>query len=262
MVKKIVSKVYLLLILLFLYAPIFFLVIFSFNDSRLKSTWVGFTLKWYQELFNNRMIISSFRNTLLIAVLTTILATIIGTLAAIGIHHLGRWKKTVTLQVNQIPVLNPDIVTAIALMVVFHALHFQFGFATMLLAHLSFTIPYVVLSVLPKLQQLDPNLLEAAADLGAKPGYILRHILLPEIKPGILSGALLGFTLSMDDFVVSYFNTGNGFNNLSITVFSMAKKGINPAINALSTIMFSVILILLVVVYFQTKKSEKRKEVE
>ncbi len=259
MVKKALARIYLFLVMAFLYAPIVVLMVFSFNDSRLKGSWVGFTLKWYRELFNDRMILQSFRNTLLIAIIATIIATIIGTFAAIGIFSMKKFKRELFLNTNYLPVLNPDIVTAISLMVLFNIVKIKFGFSTLLLSHIVFTVPYIVLSVLPKLKQMDPYLIEAAMDLGAKPSYILRKVIFPSIMPGIISGALLGFTLSLDDFVISFFNTGNGFNTLSITVFSMAKKGINPAINALSTIMFLVILVLLVVIYLQSNKKKGRK---
>lgn len=256
MVKKL-KRFYLFLVFAFLYAPIVFLMVFSFNDSRLKSSWNGFTLKWYQELFKNSEILSSFYNSLLVAVLATIVATILGTLAAIGIYYMKNWKKNIALNVNYIPVLNPDIVTAISLMILYKVLSMETGFLTVLISHIMFTTPYVVLAVLPKLKQMSKSLPEAAMDLGATPMYTLRKIILPEISPGIFSGAILAFTLSLDDFVVSYFTTGNGFTTLSVTIFGMAKKGINPAINALSTLMFLGILILLLIVYRTSKDPDE-----
>lgn len=256
MVKKhYFKKLYLFLMFLFLYAPIIVLMVFSFNDSRLKGSWVGFTLKWYKELFKNREILKSFYNTILIAVIATICATIIGTMAAIGIYYMKSWKKKIALNINYIPVLNPDIVTAISLMVMFNLMRIKFGMVTMLLSHIVFTTPYVLLSVLPKLKQMSKSIPEAAMDLGATPMYTFRKVIIPEIKPGIISGALLAFTLSLDDFVISFFTTGSGFSNLSITVYSMAKKGINPAINALSTLMFVAVLILLLIINKKTKSN-------
>lgn len=258
MVKRL-KRFYLFLVFAFLYAPIVFLMVFSFNDSKLKSSWNGFTLKWYGELFQNSEILSSFYNSLLVAVLATIFATILGTIAAIGIYYMKNWQKNIALNVNYIPVLNPDIVTAISLMILFKVASMENGFLTVLIAHIMFTTPYVVLAVLPKLKQMSKALPEAAMDLGATPMYTLRKIILPEVSSGIFSGAILAFTLSLDDFVVSYFTTGNGFTTLSVTIFGMAKKGINPAINALSTLMFLGILILLLIVYRTSKDPDEEK---
>ncbi len=256
MVNKL-KKVYVFLIFTFLYAPIIFLMVFSFNDSKLKTTWIGFTFKWYKELFRNEEILTAFINTIMVALIATVIATILGTTAAIGIYYMKKWKKSLILNINYIPVLNPDIVTAVSLMVLYRLLSMENGFITVLLSHIMFTTPYVVLSVLPKLKQMSKSLPEAAMDLGATPFYTFRKIIIPEIKPGIFSGMILAFTLSLDDFVVSYFTTGNGFNTLSVTVFSMARRGINPAINALSTLMFLVILILLLVVYKTSKDPDE-----
>lgn len=258
MVKRL-KRFYLFLVFAFLYAPIVFLMVFSFNDSKFKSTWNGFTLKWYEELFRNSEILSSFYNSLLVAVLATIVATILGTIAAIGIYYMKNWQKNIALNVNYIPVLNPDIVTAISLMILFKVASMENGFLTVLISHIMFTTPYVVLAVLPKLKQMSKALPEAAMDLGATPMYTLRKIILPEVSSGIFSGAILAFTLSLDDFVVSYFTTGNGFTTLSVTIFGMAKKGINPAINALSTLMFLGILILLLIVYRTSKDPDEEK---
>ncbi len=258
MVKKL-QKFYLFLVFAFLYAPILFLMVFSFNNSKLKTSWNGFTFKWYGELFRNSEILSSFYNSLMVAVLATIFATVLGTFAAIGIYYMKNWKKSIALNINYIPVLNPDIVTAISLMVLFKVVSMENGFLTVLISHIMFTTPYVVLAVLPKLKQMSISLPEAAMDLGATPMYTLRKIIIPEIKPGIFSGAILAFTLSLDDFVVSYFTTGNGFKTLSVTIFGMAKRGINPAINALSTLMFLGILILLLLVYRTSKDPDEKR---
>lgn len=243
--KKIFSNIYLILIFIFLYAPIFALALFSFNDSKSMARWQGFTFKWYQQLFHNDRIISALITTVVVAILASAIATVIGTISAIGIDRMRGSKKAMLLNINYLPVLNPDIVTAIGLMILFIFFNMKLGFLTMLLAHITFNIPYVVLSVLPKLKQLPDNVEEAAMDLGAKPMYTLRKVILPQIKPGIISGFLIAFTMSIDDFIISFFNTGNGVTNLSIEVYSMAKRGIKPEINALTTLMFITVLILL-----------------
>ncbi|WP_346870190.1 ABC transporter permease [Clostridium sp. UBA5119] len=243
--KKIFSNIYLILIFIFLYAPIFALALFSFNDSKSMARWQGFTFKWYQQLFHNDRIISALITTVVVAILASAIATVIGTISAIGIDRMRGPKKAMLLNINYLPVLNPDIVTAIGLMILFIFFNIKLGFLTMLLAHITFNIPYVVLSVLPKLKQLPDNVEEAAMDLGAKPMYTLRKVILPQIKPGIISGFLIAFTMSIDDFIISFFNTGNGVTNLSIEVYSMAKRGIKPEINALTTLMFITVLILL-----------------
>ncbi|MDO5755554.1 MAG: ABC transporter permease [Tissierellia bacterium] len=246
--KEKLKKLYITAVLLFMYLPIIVLMVYSFNDSRLKMSWQGFTFKWYGELFRNEEILSSMYYTIIIALGATMIATILGTLAAIGIYYMGHWKRTVFLEINYIPVLNPDIVTAVSLMVLFRLMRLEFGLTSLLLSHIVFTTPYVLLSVLPKLKQMSRALPEAAMDLGATPGTTFFQIILPEIKPGIISGALLAFTLSLDDFVISFFNTGQGIQTLPVTVYSMAKKGINPAINAISTIVFVAILALLLII--------------
>ncbi len=248
------KRLYTNLVILFLYAPIIVLIIFSFNKSKSRSNFTGFTLDWYFQLFQDREILTAFYYTIIIAIISTVISVIIGSLAAIGIHQLKGTKKKVILNMNYLPVINPDIVTAVSLMALFRFLRIRFGFITMLLSHITFSIPYVVLSVLPKLKQMDNNLLDAAMDLGAKPSYALRKVIIPEIMPGIISGGLMAFTLSIDDFVISFFNTGQGVSNLSITIYSMARRGINPVINALSTLMF---IGLLCVLIFINKKSDK-----
>jgi len=255
MVKNILKKLYIFLMFLFLYAPIIVLIVYSFNDSRSRGGWKGFTLRWYAELFTNSDILTALYYTVLIAVLSSVISTIVGTFAAIGIHGMknGYAKKTV-LNLNYLPVLNPDIVTAVSLMTLFKFLRIEFGFVTLLLSHITFCIPYVILSILPKLRQMNKHLPEAAMDLGATPFYALRKVVIPEIMPGIVSGALIAFTLSIDDFVISFFNKGVGVTNLSITIYSMARRGINPVINALSTLMFVSLLVLLIII---NKKDEK-----
>lgn len=231
----------------FLYMPIVTLAVFSFNNSKSMAVWSGFTLDWYYTLFENERMMTALYYTLLVAVSATVISTIVGTIAAIGINKMRTGKKkSLILNVNYLPVLNPDIVTGVSLMTLFVFLNVNFGLGTMLLSHLVFDIPYVILSVLPKLKQLPPNIEEAALDLGATPGYALRKVILPQIKPGIISGALMAFTMSIDDFVISFFTTGNGVTNLSIEIYSMTRRGLSPEINALSTLMFVVVLMLLI----------------
>lgn len=246
--ENFIKKFYLFIIFLFLYTPIITLMIFSFNKSKTMGKWTGFTFDWYKELFNNDRLMSALYYTLIIAIIASIIATIVGTISAISIHKMKGKKKSLILNINHLPVLNPDIVTGIALMSLFIFLNLKFGFLTMLLAHITFDIPYVILSVLPKLKQLPENTVEAAEDLGATPLYALRKVILPQIKPGIISGFLMAFTMSIDDFVISFFTTGPGVTNLSIEIYSMARRGIKPEINALSTLMFLTVLTLLLIV--------------
>ncbi|WP_334293464.1 ABC transporter permease [Peptostreptococcus faecalis] len=207
----------------------------------------GFTLKWYQALFSNEAILNALYYTILVAIIASIISTIFGTITAIGIYKMrGKFKK-VLLNINYLPVLNTEIVTGVAIMSLFVFLRMDFGFNTMLISHIMFCVPYVILSVLPKLRQLPDNLEEAALDLGSTPMYAIRKVIIPQIKPGVISGFLMAFTMSVDDFVISFFNTGNGVTNLSIEIYGMAKRGIKPEINALSTIMFGVVLIILIV---------------
>ena len=231
---------------IFLYAPIISLAVFSFNDSKSMAKWNGFSLRWYQELLQNERILDALYYTIFIALVASVIATIVGTITAIGIHKMRKGKvRGLLLNINYLPVLNPDIVTGVALMSLFVFVRLEFGFTTMLLAHIVFDIPYVILSVLPKLKQLPANIEDAAMDLGATPWYALRKVILPQIKPGIISGMLLAFTMSIDDFVISFFTTGNGVTNLAIEVYSMTRRGLTPEINALSTLMFVAVLILL-----------------
>lgn len=248
MVKRFFEKIYLLLIFAFLYAPIVVLIAFSFNESKSRSNWTGFSLKWYEKVFHNSEIMSALYYTVLIAVCSAVIATLIGTVAAIGIHSLGKWSKKLVLDVNYLPVLNPDIVTGVALMILFIFIKMKLGFLTLLLSHIATNIPYVIISVLPKLRQLDKNIYEAALDLGATPDYAIRRVILPQIMPGVITGLLLSFTLSLDDFVISFFTTGSGVTNLSIAIYSMTRRGVSPEINAISTLMFVSVLVLLLVV--------------
>lgn len=245
--KKIFSRAYLLIIFLFLYAPIFALILFSFNDSKSMGHLNGFTLKWYEALFQNETILSALYYTVSVAILASVISTVFGTIASIGIHKMRKKPKSILLNINYLPVLNTEIVTGVALMSLFSFMKMDFGFKTMLIAHIMFCVPYVILSVLPKLRQLPDNVEEAALDLGATPLYAIWKVVIPQIRPGIISGFLMAFTMSIDDFVISFFNTGNGVSNLSIEIYGMARRGIKPEINALSTLMFTAVLIILIV---------------
>ncbi|SMC28526.1 spermidine/putrescine transport system permease protein [Clostridium acidisoli DSM 12555] len=245
MVEKYLKRIYLALTYVFLYAPIVFLIIFSFNSEKFSSKWGHFSLQWYTSLFNDDRILTALYYTVLVAVISSVISTIFGTISAIGINKMkGLGKKTI-LNITNIPVLNPDIVTAVSLMTLFIFFNIPFGLVTLILAHIAFSVPYVILSVLPKLRQLPEDIVKASLDLGATPGYTMRKVILPQIKPGIIAGFLFAFTMSIDDFVISFFNTGSNVTNLSIEIYSMARRGISPEINALSTLMFVTILILL-----------------
>lgn len=244
--KGIGSKIYLALIMLFFYLPIIYMVFFSFNESKSLSKFTGFSLKWYEAMLANNSMIESIYYTVLIAIIATVVSTIVGTLASIGLSRSRKILKEIVLQVNNLPVLNPEIVTAIGLMLLFTSLHVTKGFWTLLLSHIAFCIPYVMLSVLPRIRRLDPNLAEAAMDLGASPFYALRKVIVPQLMPGIVAGALIAFTMSFDDFVISYFVTGQGINNISIMVYTMAKR-VNPTINALSTLIVVAITVVLII---------------
>jgi spermidine/putrescine transport system permease protein len=256
MVKKL-EKLYIYFILAFFYAPILVLIVYSFNDNRSNRVWGGFSFRWYIQLFQNRLIMSALYYTVLCAVLATVISTVLGTISAIGIYSFRERTKGLLLWVNDIPVVNPDIVTGISLLLVFSAMDLKLGFLTMLISHITFCTPYVMLSVLPKLKQMDRHLLEAALDLGASPMYALSKVVLPEIQVGITTGAILAFTLSIDDFVISFFNTGAGVTNLSIYIYSAAKKGISPEVNALSTLMILSVMILLFIVNKRDKILKK-----
>lgn len=233
--------------LLFFYLPIIIMVIFSFNSTKSLTHFSGFSTRWYSQLFNNREMVAAVRVSLSIALISTFVSTIVGTLTAIGLVHSKKVVRNVILQINNLPIMNPEIVTAIGLMLLFIAFKIPKGFITMLLAHIAFSIPYVILTILPKLRKLDPNLGDAAMDLGATPSQALVKVILPQITPSIISAALLAFTMSFDDFVISYFVTGNGVKNISILVYTMSKR-INPSVNALSTIMVGVVTVFLVLI--------------
>lgn len=260
---KTLSRIYNTIIFAFLYSPIIVLIIYSFNDSRSRVKWGGFTLDWYKELFHNELIMDALWLTLEIAVLAAVVSTVIGTLAAVGIYSMNGRLRTLMMGVNNIPMINPEIVTGISMMLMFVAIYratglLQPGFLTLLLAHITFCIPYVVLQVMPKLRQMNKHMYEAALDLGCRPFTAFFRVVLPEIMPGIITGALMAFTMSLDDFVISYFNAGSTAQNLSVTIYSMTKKPITPEINALSTLMFGTVLILLLVVNIRQARDEKK----
>ena len=252
-----ISRIYIFLIFLFLYAPIFVLIAFSFNDSRSNAVWGGFTLDWYLELFQNRSVLEALQTTLLVSVLATAIATVAGTASAIGFYNLRGRARTVCLSVNNIPLTNADIITGVSMMLLFvftgqvlaqWGIDFSLGFPTLLIAHITFDIPYVILSVMPKLRQLDPHLAEAAQDLGATGLYAFFKVVLPELMPGIVSGMLIAFTMSIDDFLISYFTAGSQTSTLSMVVYSMVRRRVSPEINALSTLMFLAVLLLLILI--------------
>ena len=254
------KKAYVLLVFLFLYAPIIQLMLFSFNNSRSRGSWGGFTLKWYGELFSDSTIMNALLNTVTIAVISAVVATLVGTVTAFGMHYMKKTPASVLSGVSYLPVMNPDIVTGVSLMLLFLSCNIQRGFITLLIAHITFNIPYVVLSVMPKLKQMNEHLFEAAEDLGAGGFYTFFRVILPEIMPGVISGFLLSITLSIDDFVISFFTRGAGVNTLSVHIYNMAKKGIDPSINALSTLMFVVVMLLLLVINKREKKEEIKNE--
>lgn len=241
------SKIYIFIIMAFFYIPIIYTVIFSFNSSKSLTHFEGFSLQWYDKMFNDATMMQAVFYTIIIAVLATVISTVVGTITAIGLSKSNKIVKAVVEQINSLPIMNPEIVTSIGLLMLFSTLAVKKGFMTMLLAHIMFCIPYVILSIMPKLRSLDPNLADAALDLGATPWQALIKVIVPQIMPGIVSGALIAFTMSFDDFVISYFVTGNGVNNISIMVYTMSKR-INPSINAISTIIILIITVVLIVI--------------
>ena len=245
--------------MLFFYLPILYIIIFSFNDSRSLTKFGGFSLRWYEKMFADSTMMEAVLYTVIIAVIATVVATVVGTITAIGLSKSRKVVQKMVERINDLPVMNPDIVTAISLLMFFSVLTVKKGFGTLLIAHIMFCIPYVMLSVTPKLRSLDPNLIDAAMDLGATPFQALTKVIVPQIKPGIISGALIAFTMSFDDFVISYFTTGNGVNNISILVYTMSKR-VNPSINALSTIVILLITLVLGVVNIVPIVREKREK--
>ena len=258
MMKRFFQNFYLVLIMIFLYAPILIMMGLSFNASKSRSQWGGFTLRWYLEMFQDAAIMEALYNTLLIAFVSALAASVIGTAAALGINSMKRLPKTLVMGVNNIPMLNSDIVTGISLMLAFIAFGISLGFQTILLAHISFNVPYVILSVMPKLKQTDKSTYEAAMDLGAGPVQAFFKVVFPDILPGVLSGFLLAFTMSLDDFIITHFTRGAGINTLSTLIYSEVRRGIKPSMYALSSIIFATVLALLLITNFSPERSGKR----
>ena len=269
------------LVFVFLYAPIFLLIIFSFNAGKSNVVWQGFSLEWYGKLLNNRLIMQSVYTTLLVSLLATVIATIAGTFAAIGFFSMRRKVREPLMTVNNIPMMNADIVTGVSLCLLFVAFfngwgsfaawfnslglfhlptRLTMGFGTLLIAHITFNIPYVILSVGPKLRQMDKNLVDAAMDLGCTWMQAFWKVILPEIKPGIVSGALTAFTMSIDDFVISYFTAGSSASTLAMTIYGMTKKRVSPEINAISTLLFVTVLILLAIINIREARQERLRQ--
>ena len=258
--KKNLRRLYIGLIMAFLYAPIVLLILYSFNDSKSRANWGGFTLRWYAELFTDREIMSALGTTLSIGFLAALISTVIGTVGAVALFQTKKGLRQTILSVVNLPMLNSEVVTGVSLMLLYAMVHLQLGYLTLLLSHVGFCVPYVVLSVMPKLRQLDPNLAEAAQDLGATPLVGFFRVILPDIMPGVFSGFVMALTMSIDDFVVSFFTTGSGVNNLSITIYTMAKRGISPKINALSTLIFACVFLLLIGLNLRDIRSESDRE--
>ncbi len=260
MIANAAKKFYVFLIFVFLYAPIATLIVLSFNASKTRAKWGGFTLKWYMELFQNEDILQALFNTLLIAFIASFVATIIGTIACISIMNLKKRTRTLVLGITNIPMLNADIVTGISLMLLFISMGLRFGLGTILLSHITFCIPYVILSVMPRMKQLNTHTYEAALDLGAGPVYGFFKVVFPDLLPGILSGFLMAFTMSLDDFIITHFTKGAGVDTLSTKIYTEVKKGIKPEMYALSTIIFMTVLILLLLV--NRNPGDKKAEIK
>lgn len=257
------GKIFTALTYLFLYAPIIVLIVFSFNSSKSRTVWAGFTLDWYRQLFEDGLIMSSLQTTLVVSVLASVISAVIGTFAAIGFFNMKKRWRSPLLLVNNIPVVNADIITGVSLSLLFVSagaiFHYQLGMGTLLIAHISFDIPYIILSVMPKLYQLDQNLFEAAQDLGCTWFQTIYKVIIPEIMPGIINGLLIAFTMSVDDFVISYFTAGSSVQTLSMTIYAMTRRRISPKINAISTLLFAVVLVILVVVNIRESRQHKNE---
>lgn len=261
---KILSKVYTTLVFLFLYAPIVVLIVFSFNQSKSRSVWKGFSLRWYENLFHDHIILEALWTSIEVAVLAAIISTIIGTAAAVGLKRMNKGLRSVMLTLNNIPMVNPDIVTGISMMLLFVAIFtatglLRPGFVTLVIAHVTFCIPYVILSVLPKLNQMNPSIYEAAQDLGCPPMKAFMKVVMPEIMPGIITGMMMAFTLSLDDFVISYFTSGSTAQTLPMVIYSMTKRRLSPKVNALSAIMFVIVMVMLLIINFRQLREAARK---
>ena len=257
------KKLYLALVLIFLYAPIAVLIVFSFNANRVGTTWGGFSLHWYGEVFRNPSMVRAIQNTFFIGFTAATAATIIGTLAAVSINNMRKKSKKIVLAVSSLPVATPDTVIGVSLMILYLTVFSligagRFGMGTLLVSHIAFCIPYVILSVMPRFKLMNHSIYEAALDLGASPIKAFMSAIVPQLAPGMITGFLLAFTMSIDDFMVSFFTTGPGVNNISLMVFSMASRGVNPSINALSAMMFAIVMICLLIVNFRDSKRLRR----
>lgn len=261
--RKTVSRIYMALVFLFLYAPIAVLIAFSFNSSKSRSVWTGFTFDWYSKLFHNAEIMNSLKVTFSVALAASVIATVLGTLAAIGIFNMKKKSRSAIMNITYLPLLNPEIVTGVSLMLLFVFAGIKFGYITLVLAHVSFCVPYVILNVMPKLRQMDRSLCDAAMDLGCNNRMVFTKVIVPEIMPGIVTGFLMSFTYSIDDFVVSNFTYGSSDSQtLSILIYSMTRKKVSPEINALSAIIFLVVLTVLLVMNISDVRKHKRTEAE
>lgn len=260
--KHIASKIYISLVMLFLYLPIFVLIIFSFNEGK-TTVWKGFSLKWYEQLFRDDNIINALGNSLIIAVLASVFATILGTAAAIGINNFKGKKRLMIQSVSNIPIISPDIVMGVSLMLLFTFLgvlfNFEMGFVTVLIAHICFCVPFVVLNVMPRIRKMDQSIYDAALDLGCNQWQAFYKVVIHELMPGIFSGLLMSFTCSLDDFIITYFTRGAKFQNLSIEIYSMTHRRISPKINALSALLFLAVLIVMILINIRDKHEEKVK---
>lgn len=262
--KKWMTRIYMLLIYAFLFAPILVLIVFSFNESKSRSNFTGFTFKWYRQLFSNDLIMQSLWNTLLVAVVSSLCATLLGTFAAIGIYNLSRRKRAMIMNIANLPVINPEIVTGVSMMILFvfiaGLLGIELGFWSVCCAHITFCVPYVIMSVMPKLRQMDISMYEAAQDLGCTPNQAFFKAVLPQIMPGVFSGCLIAFTYSIDDFVITYFTSGASFPTLPTTIYSMTRMKVNPQINALSAIIFVAVVVILLVSNFCSGRTRKQDD--
>ena len=254
MIRTGIKRIYIGLIFLFLYAPIFTLIVLSFNASKTRAKWEGFSFKWYISLFENEAIIQALQNTLMIAFLSALIATVLGTMACISLQSMKRKTRAVLIGITNIPMLNAEIVTGISLMLLFISLGVTFGFTTILLAHITFNIPYVILSVMPRMKQLNPSTYEAALDLGASQLQAFFKVVFPDILPGIISGFFMAFTMSLDDFIITHFTKGPGIDTLSTKIYTEVRKGIKPEMYSLSTIIFVTVLVLMLLVNYTPKE--------
>lgn len=259
MISNVLKRIYIALIFIFLYAPMAVLIVLSFNKSKSRSKWGGFTFEWYSKLLSDSSIMEALVTTIMLAVLSALISTFIGTIAAIAITSLKKGARTLMMGITNIPMLNAEIVTGISLMLLFIFFNVKFGFTTILLAHITFNIPYVILSVMPRIKQLNPSAYEAAMDLGASPFKAFFKVVFPDILPGVFSGLLMAFTMSIDDFIITHFTKGAGVDTLSTKIYSQVRKGIDPKMYALSSIIFITVLVLLILINLLPGSGKKNK---